>query len=53
MKQFSIEKNNYILAIDYYYDGSMKRYYENDNGTIIDKQFNQDKKPAKFRWRKS
>lgn len=47
------KKNNYILAIDYYYDGSMKRYYENDNGTIIDKQFNQDKKPAKFRWRKS
>lgn len=46
-------KNKYILAIDYYYDGSMKSYHENDNGTITDKQFNQDKKPAKFRWRKS
>lgn len=32
-------KNNYVLAIDYYYDGYMEHYYENNNGKIIDKEF--------------
>lgn len=32
-------KNDYLLTIYYYNDGSIKRYYERNNGKIIDKEY--------------
>ena len=32
-------KNDYVVRIDYYYDGSVKNYFERNNDKIIDKEF--------------